>query len=255
MKKILFTIILISFTCLNSLRIKEEQYLTSVLWLQTSAEYRALCYQAYNIAEMRIFENISDSNQKAIVIDLDETVLDNSPYRAERIINDEFNESFWKWVELEKAEAIPGALEFLIRADSLGFNIFYVTNRDEKYREFTMNNLAKLGFPQINQKHLLMRKNKESDKSGRRDLVAEKFEIILLIGDNLIDFSQVFYGENIQDRKDITDKYQQDFGKKFIVLPNPGHGRWKKMFYHRNEKLTNDEKRNRMVEELKGIKK
>ncbi|MCD4818474.1 MAG: 5'-nucleotidase, lipoprotein e(P4) family [Candidatus Cloacimonetes bacterium] len=253
MKRILFFIILFTVVLLNSLRIKEERYLTSVLWQQTSAEYRALCYQAYNIAALRILEHKTNSNEKAIVVDIDETIIDNSPYRAERIKNDEFNESFWDWVKLENAEAVPGALDFLIKAHSLGFKIFYITNRDEKYKKYTENNLKKLGFPQVSKDHLFMRQNKISDKSARRNSISKKYEIILLIGDNLVDFSQVFYGDSIQDRKEITDKYKDDFGTKFIVIPNPNHGRWKKMFYHRNEKISDDEKRNRMIEKLKGI--
>ncbi|MBC8384535.1 MAG: 5'-nucleotidase, lipoprotein e(P4) family [Candidatus Cloacimonetes bacterium] len=253
MKKIVLCLIIVLSIQLNSLRLNEEQYLTSVLWQQTSAEYRALCYQAYNLAEMRTREHQENASEKAIVIDIDETVLDNSPYRAERIKNDEFDDSFWVWVKFEKAEAVPGALEFLQKADSLGFQIFYITNRDEKYREFTANNLSKLGFPQVDKDHLLMRQNKVSDKTGRRNSIAEKYEIILLIGDNLLDFSQVFFGKDISDRKILADEYKNDFGKIFIVLPNPVHGRWKKMFYHRNDKISDEEKRNRLINGLKGI--
>jgi 5'-nucleotidase (lipoprotein e(P4) family) len=254
MKKVLFIAIIFTILTLNSVRIKEEKYLTSVLWQQTSAEYRALCYQAYNLAELRVLENVTNAVSKAIVIDVDETILDNSPYRAERIKNDEFSEYFGFWIKQEKAEAVPGALEFLNKADSLGFKIFYITNRDEKDREYTFNNLKKIKFPQVTSEHLLMRQNKVSDKSGRRESISEKYEIILLIGDNLVDFSQVFYGDSLQDRKIMTDRYKNNFGKKFIVLPNPNHGRWLKMFYNRDDKLSEEEKRNSMIKALKGIK-
>jgi 5'-nucleotidase (lipoprotein e(P4) family) len=253
MKRILILILVLAAVNSHSFRLEEEQYLTSVLWQQTSAEYRALCIQAYNLAEFRMSEHTVNANSKAIVIDVDETVLDNSPYRAERIKNDEFEGSFWDWVRSEKAEAIPGALEFLQKADSLGFNIFYITNRDEKYREFTANNLNNLNFPQVGEEHLLMRINKNSDKTERRDSVSGKYEIILLIGDNLVDLSQEFYGSSIQNRKDIVDRFADEFGEKFIVLPNPVHGRWKKMFYHRNDKLTDEKKREKLLDGLKGL--
>ncbi len=253
MKRIILLILLALFASLNSFRIKEEKYLISVLWQQTSAEYRALCYQAYNLAEIKIFEQKENAKLKAVVIDVDETILDNSPYRAEKIKNDEFSESFGDWIKKEKAETIPGALEFLQKADSLGFHIFYITNRDEKYREFTANNLNNLKFPQVSKAHLLMRQNRISDKSPRRNFVSEKYEIILLIGDNLVDFSQIFYGENIQDRNKMTNIHKKDFGNKYIILPNPNHGRWKKMFYQYKEHLSEEEKRERFLENLKGV--
>jgi 5'-nucleotidase (lipoprotein e(P4) family) len=253
MKKYVLIMILFLAIVLNSVRIEEEQYLSAVLWQQTSAEYKALCIQAYNLAELRMNEYKENAAEKAIVIDVDETILDNSSYRAEKIKNDDFDGSFWDWVKAEKAETVPGALEFLLKANSIGFNIYYITNRDEKYREYTADNLMKLGFPQVDKEHLLMRENKNSDKTERRNYVSEKYEIVLLIGDNLVDYSQVFYGESIQNRKDKVDEYNNEFGKKFIVLPNPVHGRWKKMFYHRNDPLTDEEKRAKLIEGLKGI--
>jgi len=253
MKKILIFLVLLSTIQLNSVRITEEKYLTSVLWQQTSAEYRALCYQAFNIAEMRILEEKENASGKAIVVDVDETILDNSPYRAEKIKNDEFDESFGYWTKLEKAEAVPGALEFLHKANSLGFQIFYTTNRDEKYRENTTNNLTRIGFPQVNKKHLLMRQNKVSDKTERRNSILEKYKIIILIGDNLLDFSQIFHGDHILHRKELVDKCKTEFGKKFIILPNPVHGRWKKMFFHRDDPISDEEKRDRLIEGLRGI--
>ncbi|MBC8383742.1 MAG: 5'-nucleotidase, lipoprotein e(P4) family [Candidatus Cloacimonetes bacterium] len=180
MKKVILSFILLSMFRLYAVRIEEEKYLTSILWQQTSAEYRALCYQAYNIAEMRILEQKENTSGKAIVVDVDETILDNSFYRAEKIKNENFEESFGYWIKQEKAEAVPGALEFLHKADSLRFQIFYITNRDEKYREFTTNNLNKLGFPQVDEQHLLMRQNKVSDKTERRDTFSEKYEIVCL---------------------------------------------------------------------------
>jgi 5'-nucleotidase (lipoprotein e(P4) family) len=253
MKRVLFLVIVLAAVNSHSFRLEEEQYLTSVLWQQTSAEYRALCIQAYNIAELRMNEYKENAAEKAIVIDVDETILDNSPYRAERIRDDDFDGSFWDWVKAEKAETVPGALEFLLKADSLGFNIYYITNRDEKYREYTADNMMKLGFPQVDEGHLLMRENKNSNKTERRKKVTAKYEIILLIGDNLVDLSQEFYGSNIRNRKDTVDMFADEFGKRYIVLPNPVHGRWKKMFYHRNDKLSDDEKRGKLIEGLKGL--
>lgn len=254
MKKYIFLFLINVFVMkVVAVRLEEEQYLISILWQQTSAEYRALCLQAYNIAELRINQNKKNANEKAIIVDIDETILDNSPYRASRIKNDDFNQSFGVWVRMADAQAIPGSLDFLLAADKLGYKIFYITNRDEKYRKYTMQNLKRLNFPQVNDKNLFCRSNKISDKTERREKVSENYEIILLIGDNLLDFSQVFYGNNIADRKMKVDEFSEEFGKRFIVLPNPNHGRWKKLFYHRDDQLSEEQKRQLLIDGLEVI--
>jgi 5'-nucleotidase (lipoprotein e(P4) family) len=201
----------------------------AVLYQQFAAEYRALCYQAFNLAKMQLDENLKRMGlmrQQAIVVDIDETILDNSPYEARCIVERVQYPLYWDdWVELAKAEPVPGSLEFLKYAESKGIEIFYITNRREKHREATLKNLKQLGFPFAKNEFLLMRTD-EAGKKTRRDKVAETRQIIMLIGDNLNDFSEVFEEQSVSDRFALTDSLQPEFGTRFIVLPNAMYGDW-----------------------------
>lgn len=205
---------------------KEMTYAT--LFNYYSAEYEALALQAYNIASERIREVRKEnpgSNSLAVVLDLDETVLDNSPYQAKLIVENISYDSLWnKWCKLEVARAIPGSLSFVQLADSLGFKVFYLSNRKEKYvKKSTMENLRKLGFPQVNDENMLLRTS-SNNKEPRRQNIMQNYQISLLIGDNLGDF---FVDAESPDGRDsqVAD-YAGQFGNKFIVLPNAMYGNW-----------------------------
>lgn len=208
-----------------------EYSVQSVLWQQLSGEYKALSYQAFNLAKMQLDEILASNDLPdkplAIVTDIDETVLDNSPYNAKMIEDDKEYESVsWKaWGELEQATAVPGALEFFNYAQSKGVQVYYISNRKAIQQPETMNNLKKLGFPYIDDEHFLLR-TKESGKEARRQSVAADNNIIMLLGDNLSDFSELFDDKSTEERNKVTDDLQSDFGKKFIVLPNPMYGDW-----------------------------
>lgn len=140
-----------------------DNSLNSTLWMQTSAEYEALNYQAYNTSVRLLHTALADSSwtaaveqegnyfglPPAIILDLDETAIDNSFYEARGIIDDtDFDPDSWnEWVREMKAEAIKGAVELTRRADNLGISIFYITNRDAAVQEATEENLRNLGFP------------------------------------------------------------------------------------------------------------
>ncbi len=199
-------------------------------------EYRALTYQAFNIAKERIDairqDNPTNENL-AIVVDIDETLLDNSPHQALMIVSDSSYPFMWnEWCDLAKASPVPGALEFLQYADEQGFNIFYVSNRKKKYvQESSMKNLINLGFPQVTEEHFMLRMERTeenpnpSDKQARRDVIAGLgLEIVLLIGDNLGDF---YTDERSQTaRAEQLESFKNEFGHKFIVLPNAMYGNW-----------------------------
>ncbi len=208
----------------------------ATLYSYFADEYRALTYQAFNIARERVDDirsNDPDNKQFAIVVDIDETILDNSPHQALMIASDSNYPYMWnEWCSLADARAVPGALEFLQYADEKGFNVFYVSNRKAKYtQEGSIRNLIALGFPQVDEKHFLLRLEKSednpnpSDKQLRRDgILAEGYEIVLLIGDNLGDF---YTDESDHDaRMAQLETYKAEFGNKFIVLPNAMYGNW-----------------------------
>jgi len=249
MKKFLFAslILIIPFTqsCNRSsafssgngddLQISNNDHLiNAVLYQQTAAEYRALCYQAFNLARYQLDQNLRImglQKQQAVIVDIDETVLDNSPYEAKCILENVNYPAYWdEWMNASGARPVPGALEFLKYAESKGIEVYYITNRKEKYRNQTLKNLQSLEFPFAQNDHLFMKTDKSSKKS-RRGLVSETRKIILLIGDNLNDFSEVFEKKSIPERLDLTDKMQKDFGHRFIVLPNAMYGAWESALY------------------------
>ncbi len=211
-----------------------SQYLAqAVLWYQKSAELRALYLQAFNLAKLQLQKFTGEGNKKpAVVLDIDETVLDNSPYEGYRILNDkEYERETWNaWVEKESAYATPGALDFVNYAKELGVEVFYISNRTIDLLESTVNNLKELKFPNADEKFILLKEN-DSSKESRRLKVSENYNIVMLIGDNLIDFHQVFENRGDDHAYALVDSMRQEFGSKFIILPNPMYGSWEKDIY------------------------
>ena len=228
---------------LKKITADNEYQVGSILFMQKAAEYRALSYQAFNLARMQLDADFEKKNLKklpkaerkrarAVVVDVDETVLDNSPHQAFIVINRlPFTPEVWtQWVNERKAKAIPGAAEFLTYASGKGVKVFYVTNRDEIHRQATIDNLKQTGFPDASDETVLVRAT-ESGKEVRRQKIAEKYRTVLLIGDNLNDLSNVFERKSVADRFAEVDKTREMFGKKFIVLPNAMYGDWESAIY------------------------
>jgi 5'-nucleotidase (lipoprotein e(P4) family) len=215
-----------------------EQLVMATLWMQTSAEFRALCYQTFNLAKMNLDMFLTahtGSKTVAVIVDADETVIDNSAYEAFLVGKDfGYSSKTWTpWMAAAEATAIPGALEFLNYANKKGVEIFYVTNRKMVGYEGTEKNLKALGFPDVDKKHLLLRTD-TSNKQPRRDIVAKDYEIAFLMGDNLNDFLSVFAKKSVADRFAEVDKIKDRWGTKFIVLPNPTYGDWEGSVYKGN---------------------
>lgn len=206
----------------------ESPLLYATLYNCYAAEYKALSLQAYNLAKERLMSiRMSDPGEAnfAVVLDLDETVLDNSPYQAKLIADNIQYDSLWnEWCLLENAEAVPGALDFCLLADSLDFNLFYLSNRKEKFvREATIENLRKLGFPQLNPENIILRSG-SSSKESRRMEIAQNYEIVLFVGDNLGDFYEDAGSSATRDS--VAFSNQEEFGRRFIILPNAMYGNW-----------------------------
>lgn len=254
MKSILVSALLL----LSFLSKAQEQSLKvfPVLYQQTAAEYRALCYQAFNLAALRLSEIPKKRFRKeklAIIADLDETVLDNS-YIEAQLIKDgkEYTNALWKnWTDKSAATAVPGAVEFLQKAKQKGATIFYISNRDTASLQSTLLNLQKLELPDADTAHMLFQSN-SSSKEARRQVVSAKYNIIMLLGDNLIDFMNVFEKKPIDGRFAETDARKADWGKRFIVLPNSIYGEWENALYNYDRKLPEAKKDTIRKELLKG---
>lgn len=226
-----------------------QEYLTAAtLFVQQSAEYRALCYQAYAIAKERVTEIISNGdaleNPPAVILDLDETVLDNSAYTAWQIEqNQSFDYETWaQWCALGEAPEVPGAGDFLRFADEQGITLYYISNRDESALKATMRNMEALGMPQVKREHFML-KTTTSDKTERRQAVeALGYDIILLIGDNLGDHHERYDKSPNEQRRADVDADREKFGATYIVLPNPLYGTWEGAIYNFDRSISNDER-------------
>ncbi|MBT4576621.1 MAG: 5'-nucleotidase, lipoprotein e(P4) family [Candidatus Cloacimonetes bacterium] len=254
MKKlfILLIIVITSFTFADDISLLRKSLIMSTLWQSTSAEYRALAHQAYNIARLRLDEDlkIKRAQKRAIIVDADETAIDNSSFQARMIVDgDTYSNDFDNWVESAEAKAVPGALDFLNYAHENGCEIYYISNRKLHHIEGTLNNLKALGFPQATKTHILL-KDDTSDKGIRRDFVAENYFIVMLIGDNLIDFEDIFRKKSIEERYLSVEKFKDEFGKKFIILPNPMYGEWEKTLYGGTRQIPEKEKEKKLWEHL-----
>ena len=209
-----------------------DYLIQSTLWYQASPEMQALYIQGFNVAGANLKQHVK-SNKKskkplAVVVDIDETMLDNSPFEGYLIHKGKsYKPEIWKqWTDLAKAKALPGAVEFTKLAKSLGVHIIYISNRDTTELISTHKNLVEEGFEYASPEYYYF-KTTTSSKDSRRKLVQEKYNIIMLIGDNLSDFNTVF------DKRDGSEfeyvkEFSKEFGKSYIILPNPTYGDWEK---------------------------
>ena len=204
-----------------------------LLWMRTSAEYRALAYQGYNVAMNAVKMAVTDpSHQRkplAIVLDADETVVDNTKLMGESIANGNgrFDAPWWRQaVHQGKSQAMPGAVDFLNEVHKQGVEIFYVSNRYAPVNlDVTIQNFKELGFPSVDKDHVLLFE-KNSDKQPRFDMITKKYYVVLYMGDNAGDFPIGTKGKTLAERNGIIDAHKEDFGTTFVVFPNPAYGSW-----------------------------
>ena len=255
MKKLSFVLIFFAVSCTIAPRISVSNIadghvvvdgkLYATAYMQKAAEYRALCFQAFNIAHQRVDEIMLTKTEKpkAIITDIDETILDNSAYEAHQTLQgkDYESTSWHEWASMANADTVPGALSFLKYASFKGLEIFYVTNRSEKERDGTLKNLQKFNFPNADSAHLFPSQN-SSSKEERRKSIAATHTIVMLMGDNLGDFSFLFDKKNTEERLQNVNSVAAEFGNRFIVLPNPVYGDWESALYNYNYTLTQAQK-------------
>ena len=203
----------------------------ATLWTQSSAECQALRLQAYDLAQLRLkqamAEPATDQRKPAVVVDIDETVLDNSPMNAYLAMTDgRWNLELWdEWCHDAVAKPIPGAKAFLSLADQLGVTIFYVSNRSVDVLESTLKNLRAEGFPQAQASQLYLMTD-DAGKQPRRLQIEKDYRILLLVGDNLTDFNDVFDRKSPDERSATVAQLSQKFGSRYIMLPNAMYGDW-----------------------------
>ena len=193
----------------------------------------------------------------AIIVDIDETVLDNSPFQGALLKEGRVFDAalFDVWVESAQARPLPGSLAFLKAAHNRGVTIFYVTNRNARQESATRDNLARAGFPLEDKNDtLMMRKERPGwiwDKSSRRALIAGAYRILMLIGDDFNDF----IGDSrttLEKRRQLSATHGDWWGERWFILPNPSYGSWLGAIYGYEWGIS-DEKKRRMRQQLLEI--
>ena len=209
------------------------------LWYQNAAEVDALYQQGYNVATSKLKELLKQPTSKpySIVLDIDETVLSNIPFQVKMIKDGTaFNPKLWdEWVQ--KAEATPGAgaKEFLQFADKNKVQIYYISDRTDAQVDITIKNLEAQGLPVQGRDHLMFKKEGDKSKEGRRQEVLKHTNLVMLFGDNLVDFAE-FSTKSEADRDKMFEQLKAEFGDKFIIFPNPMYGSWESAVYQGEKK-------------------
>ncbi|MBM7644557.1 5'-nucleotidase (lipoprotein e(P4) family) [Scopulibacillus daqui] len=219
-----------------------EESIMADAWYQTSGEAKALYYQGYNIGKMKLDEALKKGTKKkpAVVLDLDETVLDNSPWDAYVAQKGKAFPYKWnEWVNAAKAKAVPGAVDFLNDANKKGVDIYYVSDRSVDQLDATIKNLKREHIPQANKEHVLLKGKNDTSKKGRDDRIAKTHDIVLFFGDNLSDFPN-FKGKSLEDRNKAVEEQKSQFGDKFIIMPNPMYGDWEGALYNFKDKKAHE---------------
>jgi len=231
---------------------KKADGLDGTLWVQTSAEYTFATRQVYRAASSRLEALLADKSLSAaleqqgdfsmlppaVVMDVDETVLDNSAFQARMLVDGvSFSPEMWAgWVARTEAEEVPGALAFVIEARALGIAVIYVTNRecaapDCPQESATVANLKKLGFPDVSAESVLLKHERPdwvSEKSSRRGFLAKRYRILMLVGDELGDFLTGAKGKGVTPelRRELAESHADWWGERWFLLPNPLYGSW-----------------------------
>jgi 5'-nucleotidase (lipoprotein e(P4) family) len=237
--------------------------LNAVLWMQRSVEYKASALTAFALARVRLEQALTDSSwtaapreqtgsyqslPPAVILDLDETLLDNSAYQAWMALNDTtFDSKTWNaYVNTVTSLAIPGAVEFAAYAAARGVKVFYVSNRTAAEEPPTRKNLEKLGFPLDDKIDTVLMTGEQPDwtsaKGTRRAFVAKSYRVLLNIGDNFGDFVDEYRGTEAERLK-VMEEHKNRWGREWIMLANPSYGSFESAPYKHDFKLSNGDKR------------
>ena len=221
-----------------------DDLLLATLWNQRSVEYKGNALTVYALARIRLDEALADKSwtaapveQKgdfanlppAIILDVDETVLDNSPYEVWMMkANQTFSTKTWnQFCAAQISKAIPGAVEFTKYADSKGVKVFYISNRGIETKKDTRENMEKLGFPMGGNVDTFMMQNEKPDwgsqKGTRRTVIAKDYRILLNFGDNLGDFDDR-YRSSEAERLKVFEEDKAHWGRDWLVIANPTYG-------------------------------
>lgn len=237
--------------------IRNDARFNALAWMQSSAEYRLMAEQTYRLAivqlsvavkdpawcadEVQVREGGFEKKPPAVILDLDETVLDNSGFNARLIVDGALftSESWNAWCNEEKATLIPGAMDFIRSADGLGVSLFFITNREDAVRKATIANLKALGI-EASEKNVLTKNpddGRGDDKVSRRAMVASKHRIVMLVGDSLSDLCSGMDEKDLAKRNEAARDKTAMLGSRWIMMPNPVYGGWERALRSGNDAI------------------
>jgi 5'-nucleotidase (lipoprotein e(P4) family) len=243
---------------------KANDGLNATYWMQNAVEYKANAAALYQLAKLRLDQALADKSwtaaleqgsgyegkPPAVILDIDETVLDNSPYQAWIVEKDKYysSKTWAPFVETRTSREIPGSLDFTKYAASKGVKVFYVSNRKGPEEKATRDNLAKFGYPvDESEDVVLLRGEKEewksSDKTPRRSHVTAGYRVLLMLGDNLGDFTDESVKGTPKERLAVYNKHGEHWGRDWIMFANPTYGSWEGAAIGNNWKASSEEKR------------
>ncbi len=215
--------------------------INATLWMQTSAEYQAITREVYATALRTLDEALADktwsaateqpvvdpSLPPAIILDIDETILDTSGHQAKLIREQrEYSPAEWhEWAMHDASRAIEAAHDFVLAVQQRGIAIFYITNRIQSEEAPLRATLARLGFPLTGDNVITRAARDSTDKTPRRAFVASRYRVLMLFGDDLNDFT-LARGKSLAEREAIVRAHEADWGRKWFALPNPVYGSW-----------------------------
>ena len=221
--------------------------LYAMAWRQTAAEFRALYYQGFALAQLRVEQALAaheagagnDTRPLAVITDVDETVLLSGAYWGQLIAEggDFFDDATWDaWVPNNEFVASPGAREFAAFCEANGVTLFFVTNRDqgEATFELALGNLRAAGFENARAEHLRVLRE-TSNKEAVQAQIRSDYRVIASLGDNLNDFARRYYVTDVAEREALMHADAARFGTDYIVFPNPTDGHWIRAIFGESE--------------------
>ncbi|HKT27028.1 5'-nucleotidase, lipoprotein e(P4) family [Dyella sp.] len=251
-----------------------DDNLNAVAWTQTALEHDLIYQETYRSAQLQLLAALKDKHwdalptddrlapyknlKPAVILDIDETVLDNSPYQARLIRKGgEFNEADWAaWCKEERARAMPGAVAFTQFAAKHGIAVIYISNRAQDLDTATIDNLRKVGLPVSGPEAFLglgtILKGCDqigTEKNCRRQLVSQHYRVLMQFGDQLGDFVSVM-SNTPAGRAQAMAPYADWIGSRWFVFPNPTYGSWEPALFNNEWTTPRDQRRQQKVQAL-----
>ncbi|MBL8644166.1 MAG: 5-nucleotide phosphatase [Rhodospirillaceae bacterium] len=237
--------------------VAHEDRLNAILWQMSSAEYEGAARTAYLAARLALDDALKDKTRTAapeqtgdvsklppaIIMDIDETVLDNGPVQVHMLLDAKTRpgELMSHWFDRAVAKPTPGAVEFIQYAQSKGVMIFFISNRNADKEAATRRNLEAVGvkLPADIDTVLLEKERPEwqRDKGLRRAEVVKTHRVLMLVGDDFGDFVSA-WNKPSPERRAVAAEHSARWGRDWIMLPNPMYGSWENAAINFNFRAT-----------------